>query len=118
MPGHKVLWPFSLFGWIIPPTDRIGLGCRLVVEEADCNLGEPPAGRPGNRNHELCQTYPCKDMTLEKAIPNVATAPPSLFVVEECWPLLGDQCAACVFAVLELCNGPVYGVSLGARGMR
>ena len=56
-------------------------------------------------------------MTPKEAIPDVAIAPSSLFVIEECWPLLSNQCPVHVFVVLELSDGPVYGVSLGMRGM-
>ena len=62
--------------------------------------------------------YPCKYMTPEEAVPNVAIAPPGLFIIEECWPFLSNQCIAGFFVVLELGNGPVYDVSLGARGIR
>ena len=47
-------------------------------------------------------------MTLKEAIPDVAITPPGLFIIEECWPLLSDQCPVHVFIVLELSNGPVY----------
>ena len=56
-------------------------------------------------------------MTPKKAIPDVAIAPSGLLIIEECWPLLSNQCPVHVLVVLEFGNGPVCKVSLGARGM-
>ena len=53
VPGHKVLWPFSLFGWIVPSTNYIDLRCGLVAEEANRNLGEPQASQPGIGNQRM-----------------------------------------------------------------
>ena len=42
--SHKVLWPLSFLGGTVAPADCVGLCCRLIMEEPDCNLAEPPVG--------------------------------------------------------------------------
>jgi hypothetical protein len=62
------------------------------VEESKCDLrwglviGRLDAGDCG-----VDQTYPHKYMATEEALPDVALAPPCLFVVKEGWPVLSDQ---------------------------
>jgi hypothetical protein len=62
-------------------------------------------------------TYSCKYMATEEAFPDVLPIPPSLFVIEEGWPILSNQRPVWVIPLKPIDDAVHEGVSCGSGGI-